>query len=113
MMMDATISSGRLPSAQPQTGTAIAKQAPAAEHLTRTAAGVPKLEESKALPKLTAVARLDSRMELDVDRPTGLVIGRLVDGETGKVVDQVPSEEAVRILERARRMIGAILDKRA
>jgi uncharacterized FlaG/YvyC family protein len=111
--MDITIASGRPPSAQPPIGTAIAEQAPAAEPSTRDVAGAPKVEEPKLLPKLTAVARLDNRTELDVDRPTGLVVGRLVDWETGKVVEQVPSEEAVRILEKARRMIGAILDKTA
>ena len=111
--MDVNIASGRMPSAQPPTGTAIAKQTPAAEPAIRTAAGTATVDEPRALPKLTGVARLYNRMELDVDRPTGVVIGRVVNWETGKVVQQVPSEEAVRILEKARRLIGAILDKTA
>ena len=111
--MDVNIASGRMPSAQPPTGTAIAKQTPAAEPAIRTVAGTAKVDEPRALPKLTGVARLNNRMELDVDRPTGVVVGRVVDWETGKVVQQVPSEEAVRILEKARRLIGAILDKTA
>lgn len=111
--MEATSTIGRPPSAGLQKGTAIARSAPVAEKISRAAAGVPKVESHKPLPKLTGVARIEKRMELDVDRPTGLVIGRLVDFETGKVVEQVPSEEAVRILEKTRRMIGAILDKTA
>ena len=111
--MDATSTIGRPPSAGPQKGTALARPAPVAEQISRAAAGAPGAEKAKPLPKLTGVARIEKRTELDVDRPTGLVIGRLVDFETGRVVQQVPSEEAVRILERARQLIGAILDKTA
>ena len=111
--MEANSTISRPPSANPPSGTAIARHAPVAEQLSRAAAGAPKVEGHKPLPKLTAVERVEKRMQMDIDRPTGLVIGRLVDFETGKIVEQVPSEEAVRILEKARRMIGAILDKTA
>lgn len=110
--METTSTIGRPPSVESPTGTAIAKLNAAAAKVSRPGADMP--EAAKAPPaKLTAVERLEKRMELDVDRPTGIVIGRLVQGETGEVVEQVPSEEAVRILEKTRRMIGAILDKMA
>ena len=109
--MDTTIEMGRPPSVEPSKGTAIARNTRAAE--LAPAAGVTAKTDPRPLQELTAVARLGARMELDVDRPTGLVIGRLVDFETGKVVDQIPSREAVKLLERTRRIIGAILDKMA
>jgi len=54
-----------------------------------------------------------TRMELDVDKASDRFVGRVVDTETGTVVVQIPSEAMLRLWEKTREMIGALLDKRA
>ena len=54
-----------------------------------------------------------TRMELDVDKASDRFVGRVVNTETGAVVVQVPSEAMLRLWEKTRQMIGALLDKRA
>lgn len=51
------------------------------------------------------------RLELDIDRKSGRMIGRIKDRETGELIKQVPSEEMVRLLAKARETIGVILGK--
>ncbi len=63
------------------------------------------------IPDLPEVVQ--TRLQLYVDEGSGRVIGRFVNAETGEVVRQVPPEEVVRLLARAREMIGALLDKTA
>lgn len=60
-----------------------------------------------------ALARRETRLELDIDEATQRVVGRFVDAETGEVVRQVPPEEVIRLLARARELLGAILDETA
>jgi len=54
-----------------------------------------------------------TRMELDIDKASDRFVGRVVNTETGAVVVQVPSEAMLRLWEKTREMIGALLDKRA
>ena len=65
-----------------------------------------------ALPAGAARAT-GTRLSVDVDKPTGRFIGRIVDSDTGAVVAQVPSEEMLRLWERTREMLGELLDKTA
>ena len=53
-----------------------------------------------------------TRSELDVDRTVERVVSRVVD-TSGSVVDQIPTEEELRLLERSRQIIGAFLNKTA
>jgi flagellar protein FlaG len=50
------------------------------------------------------------KLQLDIDRNTGTVIGRVVDKETGELVRQIPSEEMIALMARSAE-ISALLDK--
>jgi len=104
--MDVTNAIGRLSSVATQTGKTIA---PRTEVKIRVDAGA-----AATAPKPAEPVRLTgTRIELDVDKITRRFIGRLVDSDTGAVVKQIPSEAMIRLLEKTREMIGALLDKTA
>lgn len=50
------------------------------------------------------------KLQLDVDKSTGTVVGRVVDKKTGEFVRQVPSEEMIALMQRSAE-ITALLDK--
>ena len=91
---------------------------PVATQLGKTVS--PKVE-AKPQPTVSATVPAPSapepvripitRMELDIDKPTGRFIGRIVESETGAVVAQVPSEAIIRLLEKTRELVGKLLDK--
>ncbi|MGB8275118.1 MAG: flagellar protein FlaG [Alphaproteobacteria bacterium] len=60
-----------------------------------------------------ALQEQDTRLQLDIDRGTGQVVGRIINAETGKVVNQIPSEEMIRLLARTREFLGTFLDRKA
>jgi uncharacterized FlaG/YvyC family protein len=51
------------------------------------------------------------KLQLDIDRTTGQVVGRIVDKETGATIKQIPSDEALRLMASNERILGALLDK--
>lgn len=51
------------------------------------------------------------KLQLDIDRTTGTVIGRVVDKKTGELVRQIPSEEIIALMARSAE-ISALLDKK-
>jgi len=74
----------------------------------------PQPDQGVAAPSAPKrVPILGTRTELDVDKPTGRFVGRLVNADTGAVVAQIPSEAILRLLEKTREMIRQILDKKA
>lgn len=56
-----------------------------------------------ALPDL-----MPGHLQLDIDRDTGKVIGRIVDKHTGALIAQVPSQEALRLAAAFKQDIGRI-----
>ena len=52
----------------------------------------------------------NDRVQLNVDKETGLVIGTVIDRGTGKVLRQIPSEEMVRFIRATREELGPIYD---
>jgi len=59
----------------------------------------------------SAVKVLNTRLSFTVDGKTGKNIIRIVDGESGKVIRQIPPEEALRISERIKELLGGLVDK--
>ena len=53
---------------------------------------------------------LTAHVALSVDRETGLVIGTVIDSESGKVLRQIPSEEMVRLIRATREAFGPLVD---
>ena len=52
----------------------------------------------------------DTRVALSVDDETGLVIGTVIDRNSGKVLRQIPSEEMVRLARATREELGPLVD---
>lgn len=45
------------------------------------------------------------RLLLDVDRETGQVVGRIIEKESGRLLRQVPSEEALRLAASMKKLL--------
>jgi uncharacterized FlaG/YvyC family protein len=52
----------------------------------------------------------NDRVQLNVDKETGLVIGTVIDRGTGKVLRQIPSEDMVRFIRATREELGPLYD---
>lgn len=103
--IDVTLTIKNLPAVKAATGKAIASPQSAAITPVKSAAPV-----TAPVPVVQKPA--DTRSELDVNQTVERVISRVVD-DSGSVVDQVPSESELRLLERSRQIVGAILSKTA
>jgi uncharacterized FlaG/YvyC family protein len=53
---------------------------------------------------------LTAHVALSVDHETGLVIGTVVDTQSGKALRQIPSEEMVRLIRATREELGPLVD---
>jgi flagellar protein FlaG len=56
---------------------------------------------------------LTAHVALSVDDETGLVIGTVVDTESGKVLRQIPSEEMMRLIRATREALGPLVDMKS
>lgn len=65
---------------------------------------------ARAAQTLSAGMPPHVKLQLDVDRNTNLVIGRVVDKETGEVVRQIPSKEMIALLQRSAEL-SVLFDK--
>jgi flagellar protein FlaG len=68
---------------------------------------------SDALQKMLGLAlpqAVNSRVELTVNKEAGIVVGRVINRETGEVIREIPSEEMVRLIEATKRALGPIVD---
>lgn len=54
-----------------------------------------------------------NRVELGIDQASGRVYGRIVDPDTGDVVDQLPPDNMLKLIARTREILGPIVDKQA
>jgi hypothetical protein len=52
------------------------------------------------------------QLQLDIDRTTGRVVGRIIDKESGATITQIPSEEALRMIAVSQRLLGAVIDRK-
>ncbi|MDC6679087.1 flagellar protein FlaG, partial [Leclercia adecarboxylata] len=59
------------------------------------------------------VQNLQRDLSFSVDDSTGDVIVQVVDGESGKVVRQIPSEEILRLAERIDEMRSLLFETKA
>jgi uncharacterized FlaG/YvyC family protein len=70
-------------------------------------------EQAAAALLRADLQQLNLHLQLEVDQSAGRVIGRIVNAQTGKVVNQIPSEAMVRYLARMREYLGTLFDKKA
>ena len=79
----------------------------------RSVAAVTETQLSDALTKefeLNLPVAMNARVELNVDKETGLVIGRVVDRSTGEFIRQIPPEAMVRLIQATKRELGPLVD---
>lgn len=103
--VDAKIAVAQLPSTKLENGKAIAS--PKEVSTPVTAGGA-----SSAAVTPEVQRQIDTRSELDVNQTVERVISRVVD-ITGSVVDQIPTETELRLLERSRQTVGTLFNKTA
>lgn len=83
----------------------------------RQASAAPPVE----VPKMESVTRqidsflrsINRSLQFRVDEATGRMVVSLYDAETGEMIRQLPGEDALRIAQRIRESLGAMLDERA
>ncbi|EWC42527.1 flagellar biosynthesis protein FlaG [Pseudomonas stutzeri] len=61
----------------------------------------------------TQVQSLQRNLDFSVDDSTGQVVVRVVDGDSGKVVRQIPSEDILRLAERLDEMRSLLFEAKA
>jgi len=94
----------------PRAAQAVAAAKAKAERLT-AADTDPTLPDAAQKPyEINLPDSLNSRVDLSVDKETGLVIGKVIDRDTGKEVRQIPSESMVRLIRATREELGPLVD---
>ena len=62
---------------------------------------------------LTVPDSVTPRIDVNVEKATGIVIGEVVDAKTGKVIWQFPPEDVVKLMELSRGSSKSIVDVKA
>jgi hypothetical protein len=78
-----------------------------------TLASQQAVDQAAAALLRAELQQADTRLQLEVDQGAGRVIGRIVNAQTGKVVNQIPSEAMVRYFAKMRQYLGTLFDKKA
>ena len=61
----------------------------------------------------SVVKPLNTKLSFSFDNKSGKNIIKIVDGDSGKVIRQIPPEEMVRLSEHIKELLGALVDKHA
>jgi flagellar protein FlaG len=98
------------PQLSPRTAHAVQAAKAKAE---RPTPAVTEPQLSDALQKVLGLSlpeSLNARVELNVDKDLGRVIGKVVDRTTGEVIRQLPPEEMIRLLKATKAALGPLVD---
>lgn len=75
---------------------------------------IPREDVEKATEKLNRLMGIiDKRLEFRVDDKSQRVVVKIIDQQNGDVLDEIPSQRALDILNSFSDMIGLMVDKRA
>lgn len=73
-----------------------------------------KMDVGEAVERIRSqVQNLQRDLNFSVDDSTGQVVVRVVDGDSGKVVRQIPSEDILRLAERLDEMRSLLFEAKA
>ncbi|EGW36788.1 flagellar protein FlaG [Desulfosporosinus sp. OT] len=73
---------------------------------------IPREEVEKAAEKLNRLMGIiDKRLEFRVDEKSQRVVVKIIDQQNGELLDEIPSQRALDILNSFRDMIGLLFDK--
>jgi len=103
------------------------RDAPLASQLTQSAAGLSPSAAKQAEPGMASVESAHSAVEafkafvqdiqrnldFSVDDSTGQVVVKVIDGDSGKLIRQIPSEELLRLSERLEDMRSLLFKAQA
>ncbi|NOY57538.1 MAG: flagellar protein FlaG [Calditrichaeota bacterium] len=71
-----------------------------------------KLQQAtKAMAKIAEA--MNSHLNFSVDKSTGKTVVKIINGDTGEVIRQIPPEETLRIMSKMRDVIGLLFDREA
>ena len=87
---------------------AAAAVAPAA-NATQAQAGDPQRVNDAVAAANDAMKTIKSELQFSVDNATGKTIVRVVDGDTGEVIRQMPSKEMIEIAKALDRLQGLLV----
>ena len=74
---------------------------------------IPREEVEKAAEKLNRLMGIiDKRLEFRVDEKSQRVVVKIIDKQNNEVLDEIPSQRALDILNSFSEMIGLMFDKR-
>ncbi len=115
------ITGGAVPQSQMTAGSppSLLKEAgfPASDRLQQAKAPAKAEEQERTID---LVEKLRSQMQhiqrdlsFSVDESTGDVVVRVIDGDSGKIVRQIPSEEILRLTERLDEMRSLLFEAKA
>lgn len=66
----------------------------------------------QALERVTSAAKLfDRKIHLELENDLGIIIVKVIDQETDKVIRQIPPEELVQLSKNAQDLKGLLIDK--
>lgn len=100
----------------PQTSVSPPLTPKAAQAIAVTKARVESPAPAQAQTQLTDAVQaqlpesLTAHVALSVDHETGLVIGTVIDRQSGKVLRQIPSEEMVQLIRATREALRPLVD---
>lgn len=100
--------SSAIPSSRPETGFLSLKEG--SEVVKPPQAG----DIGEAVERIrTQVQSLQRNLDFSVDDSTGQVVVRVVDGDSGETVRQIPSEDILRLAERLDEMRSLLFEAKA
>lgn len=74
---------------------------------------IPREEVEKVTEKLNRLMGIiDKRLEFRVDEKSQRVVVKIIDQQNGELLDEIPSQRALDILNSFSEMIGVLFDKR-
>ncbi|MDR3587751.1 MAG: flagellar protein FlaG [Desulfosporosinus sp.] len=75
---------------------------------------IPREEVEKTTEKLNRLMGIiDKRLEFRVDDKSKRVVVKIIDQQSGDVLNEIPSKQAIDILNSFSDMVGLMVDKRA
>lgn len=74
---------------------------------------VPREEIEKATEKLNRLMGImDKRLQFRIHEETGRIMVKVIDDETGDVLDEIPAQRTLDILASFNQLVGLLVDKR-
>jgi len=98
------------PQLSPRAAQAVAVAKAKAEQLSHPETHIPLADAVQNVYRSRLPDSLSTHVALSVDDETGIVIGTVIDRNTGKVLRQIPSEEMVHLIRATREALGPLVD---